>query len=245
LKFSERNKHKPVREIIQIESIDVPLRNGIWNLLQLDCWVKVKGRDYGGPYLYENKNHQRLCVELWVNYFKEPLDSMDRKWRAVKRHLRDYFFTCEWYEVYDFIEFVANNYPEFGFKTAFIDDCNELLEREVSAYRFVDGLITQITEEHEIAEIEGAMVVASSPVTAHLRRSLELLSDKEGADYRNSIKESISAVESFVKKQTDSEKGTLGQLLKELEEQISLHPALQKAFNNLLRLSRDPLILYF
>ena len=65
------------------------------------------------------------------------------------------------------------------------------------------------------------------------------MSDRNTPDYRNSIKESISAVESLVALETNSEKGTLGQLLKLLEDQIQLHPALKNAFSNLYGYTSD------
>jgi hypothetical protein len=65
-----------------------------------------------------------------------------------------------------------------------------------------------------------------------MNRSLELLSDRQNPDYRNSIKESISAVESLAAT-TLGQKGTLGQLIKKLEREIGLHPALQSAFSSL------------
>jgi hypothetical protein len=66
----------------------------------------------------------------------------------------------------------------------------------------------------------------------HLHRALELLSDRKNPDYRNSIKESISAIESLVEN-TLGQKGTLGELIKKLDSEITLHPALQKAFSSL------------
>jgi hypothetical protein len=116
--------------------------------------------------------------------------------------------------------------------------CNAALEKEVSAYRFVDGLISRITDETEIAEIDRALDNARDSVRTHLRRALELLSDREAPDYRNSIKESISAVESLVATVV-GEKGTLGQLLKKLEDEISLHPALKAAFSSLYGYTSD------
>ena len=109
----------------------------------------------------------------------------------------------------------------------------------MSAYRFVDGVITQITDEQEIAEIEQAIEASKSPVSKHLRRSLELLSDRNAPDYRNSIKESISAVESLVAIVLKADKGTLGQLIKKLEDEIDLHPALKTAFNSLYGYTSD------
>jgi hypothetical protein len=243
MRFSERYGYKNIREIVQIDSIDEPLRNALWSLLKIHVWdhVRYSSGMYGGYYLSDESNREvkALCDRLWFHYFKKPLDQVDTKWTKVLEQLRGYFFECEWYEVYDFIEFVANNYKKYRFREPFIQSCNTALEREVSAYRFVDGLLTRITEQEQLQEIELALDRAHGPVKTHLRRALELLSDREEPDYRNSIKESISSVESLVAKSIGADKGTLGQLIKKLEDDIGLHPALRTAFSNLYGYTSD------
>ena len=141
--------------------------------------------------------------------------------------------------MYDFLEFVTNNYDRYQFKDHFIAACNKALEKEISAYRFVDGLISRITEHQEVDEIERALETALGPVRTHLRRALELLANRESPDYRNSIKESISSVESLAAFAVGAEKGTLGQLIKRLEDEIQLHPALRTAFSSLYGYTSD------
>jgi len=243
MSFSGRYGYKPVREIIQVESIDEPLRNGIWSLLKVHCWdhARYSSGMYGGYYISKDSNKELhyLCTKLWFNYFKHPLDDLDHNWTNVLKQLREYFFSCEWYEAYDFLEFVANNYKRYKFQESFFQACNHLLEKEMSAYRFLDGAITRITEKEEIEEIQEALEASSDPVTTHIRRALELLSDRNAPDYRNSIKESISAVESLVAIVLEEKGGTLGQLIKKLESEITLHPALKAAFSSLYGYTSD------
>ena len=117
--------------------------------------------------------------------------------------------------------------------------CNHIFEREMGAYRFVDGQITKIVEEEEIKSIEKAIAEGETLVAKHLRRSLELLSDRFNPDFRNSVKESISAVERLASHRTGEKHGTLGQLLKKLESRIELHPALKNAFSSLYGWTSD------
>lgn len=243
MNFSQRYGYRPVKDIIQLESMDEPLRNGVWSLLKVFVWDEVRRSSgmYGGYHLndYGNEEIQTLCQRLWFNHFKKPLDQLSNDWSKVLQQLRTYFFDCSWHEAYDFIEFVANNYQRHGFKDRFTGACNQLLEKEMSGYRFVDGLVTRITEAQELAEIEEAIETARGPASQHLRRGLELLSDRSAPDYRNSIKESISAVESVVATTVKTEKGTLGQLVKRLEDEIGLHPALKTAFSSLYGYTSD------
>jgi hypothetical protein len=242
MNFSERYGYKPARELIQLESMDEPLRNGLWSILKLYCWdhVRYSSGMYGGYYISNDSNQELfvLSTRLWLNYFKYPLDNLDHDWEKVHKQLREYFFRCEWNEAYDFIEFVANNYNRYGFKDSFISVCNNLLEKEMSAYRFVGSLLTRITEKEEMQEIDQVIEASADPVATHIKRSLELLSDRNSPDYRNSIKEAISAVESLVSIVL-GEKGTLGQLIKKLESEMAFHTALKSAFSNLYGYTSD------
>lgn len=243
MRFSERYGYKKVREVVQLESMDEPLRNALWSLLKLHVWDRVQHSTgiYGGYHLSSSGNREiaALSQRIWFSYFKKPLDKLDDDWNKVYSQLRTHFFEAEWYEVYDFIEFVANNYERYQFRDNFMEAINRALEREVSAYRFVDRVIAQLTEQQEVEEIEDALARARGPVQTHLRRALELLASRDHPDYRNSIKESISSVESLVALTVKDEKGTLGQLLKRLEDEIKLHPALKSAFSNLYGYTSD------
>ncbi len=123
-------------------------------------------------------------------------------------------------------------------KQQFITQCNEVLKKELSAFRFVDGVLTEISSEEEIREIEEASTV-TDPVREHIVTALKHLSDKEHPDYRNSIKESISAVESYCRLITNNNKATLGNALKIIKKSISLHPALKGAFEKLYGYTSD------
>jgi hypothetical protein len=237
MSFSQRFGYRPIKDSIQIESMDEALRNGIWSLLKIHVWDGIERSTgvYSGYHLDDRGNAEMaaLCRRLWLDYFKQPLDKLSNEWSRVLPQLREHFFGCAWHEAYDFVEFVASNYKRHGFLDRFASACNQLFEREMSAYRFIDGLVTRITDSQELGEIEDALNANRGPVSTHLRRALELLSDRNAPDYRNSIKESISAVEALVAKKVNADKGTLGQLIKKLEDDIGLHPALKTAFSNL------------
>ena len=224
--FSQRKGIKPVKSIIQINSMDIALRNGLWNVLFSFYWSYSEEWSSG--------NIDTLFKSLWHSYFKQPLDTLLDKGHKT---IRGYFFKCKWYEVYDFVEFVAQNYPDATKESnkKFMDACNSILERELSAYRFVGGRITEITSEEEISEIEEALRITEPirNVRTHIKTALDLLADRKSPDYRNSIKESISAVEAVSELIAKNPKATLGQALKEIETKVSLHPALKSAFSSL------------
>jgi hypothetical protein len=181
-------------------------------------------------------------VVLWLNYFKETLDTMPDTASGAKKYLREYFFSCQWFEVYDLIEFVVNEYYFDSVNEEFQQYCNYILERELSGYRFIGGKISPITGEGEIAEIEEALQKTKSlePVITHLKSALDLFSDRESPDYRNSIKESISAVEAICRLIAGS-KATLGKALGRIQREgkIDLHQSLRDAFDKLYGYTSD------
>ena len=239
VKFSERLGYKKARESIQLEYMDEDLLNSLWSLLKLSIWddVTYSYHQYG---ISKDSNQlvYYLCEKLWLNYFKYPIDTLSYNWDEVCGQLREYFFSCKWFEVYDFIEFCSQNYGKYRFSEDFTKNCNKVLEREMSAYRFVGGQIAQITEKEQLVEIDDAITNSEKGVREHLQRSLQLLADRSNPDYRNSIKESISAIESLVCNVT-GKKGTLGQLLKVLDREIELHPGLKTAFSSLYGFTSD------
>ncbi len=240
MKFSQQYGYSPVRNVVQLESMDDALRNSLWNALEMFYWEPLYYYSSGpGLAMYDNRDLLVVCRGLWVDFFKKPLDTLPHIWPHAKRTIRDFFFGCRWPEVYDCIEFIAqeHNSPE-GLDT-FQEFVNQVLERELSGYRLVNGHITPITNPVEINAIDNAINKANKAVSDHLERALGLLSDRHSPDYRNSVKESISAVEAQVKYTLGIERGTLGALLNQLDQKVPLHSALKDAFSKLYGYTSD------
>jgi hypothetical protein len=244
-RFSEREGYKSIKEKIQIESIDDDLRNSLWNLLCKNYFTfSSKPMLYNQLYVAKlDDNVKPLFDFIWISLFKKPIDEMGGLIGSIYDKIKKYYFNCDWYEVYDFIEFIANNNIHHylikrGYRTineVFIKECNEILERETSGYRFVHNIITRITSKIEIKEIEESFErISNIPnVNLHLNQALVLISSRKNPDYRNSIKESISAVEALCKIISKNDKATLGDALKIVKEKIGLHPALENSFSDL------------
>jgi hypothetical protein len=225
--FSERNNFKPVRVEIQIESIDDRLRTHLWNTT-LEEFVKSN--------IYKNGNqYSDFSKIIWSDFFVLPLNSMpyDKNDLIVKIH--EIFTNGPWYFVYDLIEFILNVIADEYFIEDFSRKINYYLEKEMSAYRLIAKNFVQVTTEIEIKSIETAINSegSNSSIEIHIKRALGLMSDRQNPDYRNSIKESISAVEALCIEITGNPKATLGQALKQIEKSTDLHKSLQSAFSSL------------
>lgn len=226
MRFSERKGYKKVSEILQIQEINTTLRNQLWNALYIFVWEK-------GEHYFDYKG---LQINLWLFFFKERLDQMPYNFDSFLSQIQTYFFQSEWFEVYDLLEQILT-YLNNKDLNQFV---NRVLEDELSAYRFVSEVFTEVTDKQEIEMLEIALTDNDFPnVKAHLQRALELLSDRKNPDYRNSIKESISAVESIAKEIAQKPKAELGEALKEIEKKGKLHGAMKNAFLNLYGYTSD------
>ena len=234
--FSQRKGIKPVKSVIQMNFMDDDLRNDLWNALTASYWDNIS--KYWISYF---PDMEILIKKIWVDHFKQPLDTLENAWSKTYKKIRKIFYNYEWYEVYDFIEFIVYSYPYKDDNQDFMDLCNSFLERELSAYRFIGGKITQITSEEEISEIEEALEISKplKAVNTHLKTALDLLADRKSPNYRNSIKESISAVEAICNLITKEKNTTLGQALKKIEDKVGLHSALKSAFSSLYGYTSD------
>jgi len=232
MRFSERTGRRPVRSQLQIESMDDALRNRLWNVLWDAC---LEDRSV---YIAAGPSWMPIVDRMWADFFNNPIDEFpgDRDW------LKRWFFQCEWFEVYDLVEFVVAMQEEL--RVPNVEGMfNLALEEQMSGYRLVSGQITPITDEVELAEIEEAMACTRktkvSGAAAHLESALAKLSDRKKPDYRNCIKESISAVESLCRVITGQTHATLGSALKTIEAHVAVHPALKKGFSAIYGYTSD------
>jgi len=232
--FSQRKGFKPVSEVIQVDNMNEELRNSLWNVLDIFLWSAdgYVHKQHGTPDI------KPFSESLWFRFFKKPIDTIPSRYNSdILKAIRGFFFVCAWYEVYDFIEFIVDYYKE---SPRLIKVLNAVLEREISGYRIISGKVVDITNEQEVQMLQEALQdTRFEGVNSHLQRALELLSNRENPDYRNSIKESISAVESIAKIITGNPKTTLGEALKFLEKNGKIHTALKSGFSNLYGYTSD------
>ena len=174
-----------------------------------------------------------MYMHIWVNFLKKPADELDT-YADFKGNtpIKQYFLSGLWNKIYDLVEFIVRapiSIINGSRRKHLVAVFNRVLEREHAAFRVVDGFVTKITSKEEIESIETASNAPFDSVRKHIHQALALLSDRDNPDYRNSIKESISAVESLAKEITENSNGTLGQLTSDL----NLHPAFSTGLSNL------------
>ena len=230
MRFSEKiGKKKP--KTIQIESMDSELQNSLWNVFDLYVGIPVK-EEYG--YSMSSSRFYNLFRVIWFSFFKEPLDQLPSSRYEVIDEVRKRFFSWDYLDVYDFFDFLIQ-YEDLPLnKEEIINHINLVLKREVSGYQIVNGALAPIIHEIEISEVERALDSTNTKIYAganiHLSEAQNKLADRKNPDYRNSIKESMCAIESMCQIISNNPKAELGVALKILKSKIPIHGALEQGF---------------
>jgi hypothetical protein len=230
MKFSQRIGKTPVKVELEREGLSPELKNLLWknvdNMFIKQCH-SLEDIDDLWLFLFE-KPIDRSPLDGWGRECKISIEKLSNKMRMQ-------FYEVDWFIALDFIEFSAQDHPYFQ------QACNSILESEMSAYRFVNGQLVEINSREEVIEIEDAIKNTDQfrPVKIHLEAALALISNRKNPDCRNSMKESISAVEALAKIITKNEKATLGQALKEMEVTHKIPTVLKIAFDKLYGYTSD------
>jgi len=234
-RFSQRIGATVAPSIIQLESMSDALRNSIWNLL-------VSLFDEG------DTGWWRIAELSSQFFFKLPVDELPSYNNRRQEWLKKQFYAMPWYEVYDFVEFILEWYERSNVRQKFrkaqlFAVFNHLFEEELSGYRFVGNELAPISSPAEVAAIESALATTSATglagAHAHIAAALRLLAKRPDPDYRNSIKESISAVEALAKQLGSSASQGLAGALAELGKKVPLHGGLRAGLLSLYGYTSD------
>jgi hypothetical protein len=239
MRFSERIGKRPVRTVLQVDEIDSELLNRLWN-------VFVEELEMVNYYGHIDNNRSRICKAIWIGFLNYPLTSIPKTLYNVVNALlvldeiRKWFVKAQWYDVYDFVEYVCSEIEYVSF-TLISKKFNNALTKSGAGYRIIENKVVQITSEDEIQSIEEALDTSqtSNSVHQHLDTALKFLADKQAPDYRNSIKESISAVEALCRIVAEDHNATLGKALAIIEKKHGLHPTLKEAYNKIYGYTSD------
>lgn len=237
-KFSDRIGKTSPPVIIQLDDMNESLSNSIWNLI-----FYTVGSEYYTEIHY--KRWRNLTKIAGYTLFNVPVDSIPHGNPNTYKWFREQFFNSPWYEKYNILEFVAGNITSVtGMRRQdFADAANRILEAELSGYRFIAGILSPISNPEEVSAIEGAIKDSEKKgiggIHEHLNQSLKCLGQKPEPDYRNAIKEAISAVESAVISLCGNKGRDFEGAIKELSNKIHLHGALQGAFIKLYGYTSD------
>ena len=181
------------------------------------------------------KSFNRMDRAVWIDFMNKKADKYlgglkMRQYDAVQLCLDSR--EMKWYEKLDSVEFAVEfmrtHFTDIR-RIAVIDDfekeINRHFERLNYGYRILQGKIVDIVSDIEIQSVNQA-VEHNDGVSFHLQEALNLYSLKPVPQSRNSIKESITAVETLFRNFTGE--STFGKAYDKAKKQLAIHPRLEE-----------------
>jgi AbiJ N-terminal domain 4 len=233
--FSER--HGLIAEkSIQFGSMDQALRTSLWNFIDAHFFESEE------HHLYEDAVLQNFAQILYDRFHKKAVRSLPFEVDEFIAKESEWFEKAPWNLIYDYCEFcLGHGTTNPADAESYQNNFNWVLEREKSGYRLIGGIITPIVDTEQIASVQRALD-SPAPFRAaaqHIKTALLLYADRKTPDYRNSVKESISAIESAVKIISGKNEATLGDALKLIGAKKPMHEAFKQALLKLYGYTSD------
>lgn len=257
--FSDRNNIDKLNTIIQTDSFDERTRIQLYNY-----FVRVIEKD---EYIYPIEK-ETFYFDILSNVYCEPIEDYDyskvKYVRLCKTYIKETFLSDSYDAFLSLIEYMSNlldevyiprrneHYCETQYYyddndetdniscTNIRDKVNELFEKECVGYRFIGENIVAITDKIEIKEIEESLQSNYDGCREHIKKAVSFLANREHKDYKNCIKESISAVEAICQIIIGSNTATLNNAIQKLKNKgIKIHPVLETAFTKLYAYTSD------
>lgn len=197
----------------------LPYSDASYYQLGLAAWTRVLGRrqnDYG--YCEKDRDAFQRCI-------------LNRK--------------TPWYRVFDLIEF-AIEWMEIDYededriaaKDMFVQDLNESFRRVNLGYRVMAGRIVDVVSEVEIESLEETAGTGPDLVVPHFRQAMALYAQRPDPDYRNAIKEAITAVETLLRSVTGET--TFGKAFYRAKSEFDVHPRIMEMIQKLYDYTNQP-----
>ncbi len=241
--FSERYGYIKVSDVIIREKITPEIQNAICS-----CYDRLENafHEYEeSTFGMENSHYENLEKYLWTDF-------LNKREKAFYTNRGRYIVAtsfiegkADWFLKLDLIEKTikylssCSNFAYRKIEQDFISNQNYEFERLNFAYRVIQNEVVEITSENEIVAIETALNSASNNIRLHLNKALELYWLRPVGDYRNSIKEAISAVEAYCREKTNED--TLGKALNKLEVLgLTIPKMLKVSFEKLYAYTNQP-----
>ena len=239
--FSEREGFAPPKDY-QVDTIDVDTRIRIYNQIydflhpSHDPIDDDTDRAYRADRQAWNIVYQHHC---WTEFFSKPVDEYTGD--LFDTSLKSMLIKDDpWHRVFDFVEYMllqcAATWEYEGLNDIYhkergnslIAAINRVLKESKVGYEIIANKFFPILSEEEKQEVEKALSTPFHAANQHIKKAINYLADRKNPDYENSIKESISAVESIAKEITGRDKS-----LNALTQSLRLHPGFKVALDKL------------
>lgn len=220
---------------LRIDDVSYELKVAIWN--NIADWIFSEG----GYRLWP------VRARVVYDHLGWPIDEVPTYPSDALARLKKWLFDVNlpWFELYGFVEiipFVADlNFKASDIQRKWRNSIDDLLEQHGAHVRFLNGELTQITNEQELSEIRLALGSPEKYRTASetIANAISHFNKKPEAAYTDCIKEAMSAVESVLWVSV-GQKGDIPPSLRLFEKQYGpIHPAMRLAIEKLYGYASD------
>lgn len=249
ISFSQAQGYECVPSQLKLEELPDSARIRLWNLFHNS--MKFKGspprnyRDRTIKFYVDASIWRDILLDLHCNYFSQPVLSESSKRRvynekSVTEVFRPIFNHGNFNKVFDLLTAIMRNEkcPQ-----DYINEVSKIFSSTRLAYFVVTDvpvtILPRATEQESESIINAFSDVDNlgfNGAKSHLRNAGEAINRHGWAD---SIRESISAVESVARQLDPNASKTLGPALNALKKEHRLHPALERAFKGLYGYTSD------
>lgn len=242
LSFSQAQGYECVPNQLKLEELPEGTRTRLWNLFH----NSMKFMPYSHVEFQVSATLWRdILLDLHCYYFAKPIESEFHKRQiyyeeAVNGAFMPIFLRGKFNKVFDLLTVIMRNEkcPQ-----DYINEVSKIFSSTSLAYFVVTDvpvtILPQATEqegESIINAFSDVDTLGFNGAKSHLRNAGEAINRHRWAD---SIRESVSAVESVARQLDPNASKTLGPALNALKKEHRLHPALERAFKSLYGYTSD------
>ena len=250
LSFSQAQDYECLPSQLKLEELPEEARIRLWNLFHNS--IRFKRRTFltarEGPsnfHVRQNSIWRDILLDLYCNYFVRSIQRESSKLKiydeeSVTKVFKPIFRSGKFNEVFDLLTAIMRNEK---CPKEYIDSVSKIFgDTRLAYFVLTDAPATILPQataqegESIINAINDVDSLGMSGAKGHLRGAGEAINHHQWAE---SVRHSISAVESVARQLDPNASKTLGPALKTLRENHELHPALEQAFNRLYGYTSD------
>jgi hypothetical protein len=212
--FSSRSGYTQPPALGQKGTLSREARTRLWNVFQNDFYeLHRKLHLMRMPDEANVSPPGKFLRSIWTELWNEPINRCPEFIFLIEQIEKKALSGEPWHLLFDIFEEL---FKQHGPKNPLLlltpekteANIRQALARENTAYTFVAGRFVDRMTDSEVQSVEKVLRSPIEGIRDHFTTSIRLLSDRENPDYRNSIKESISAVEAACKDLTGLQNAT-------------------------------------
>ena len=250
MKFSDRYGYTTPQSVLITECFPKEVENAVCSVFDdlRDILDKICDHRVHVEYEDEGLTYSKLELTVWRNFLHNRKDSLKFHYGKCQEVITEYMQSEHaWYEKLNLLEFVlksmyeyATRHEDYYIRTydKIVKRLNLDFENLCYGYRIVNNEIVPITDQLEIESVQNALELKNDNVHVHIETALSHYAKRPEPDYRNSIKESISAVECLCREVTGE--STLGRSINKLKAKgVVLNSQFEAGLQNLYNYTND------